>query len=388
MDIIHGDLDAFFASVEQRDYPELKGKPVIVGSPPDSRGVVSTCSYEARLFGIRSAMPSSQAYRLCPQAIFIPPDMKRYQQASRKVFHIFNEYTPDLEPLSIDEAFLDVSGCHRLFGSSLDIGMQIRSRVKEECGLNISIGIGPNKFLAKLATNLCKPDNIMEFTPQMVNKVLPGLSVSHLWGIGTVSARRLNQHGIYTFQDLREAPYELCANILGSNTDFILGMAWGMDSRPVAAHHDPKSIGSERTFATDINDPELIESMLRGLSEKVGLQLRRSSLKAQSLSLKLRTPSFETITRTTTITNAVDDNQSLFEMAWYLFNNSGLKGKALRLIGVSASRLIEAGWEQPSLFVSDATRSIDPVIDRINQRFSNDSVYRGLRRSRKETNAH
>lgn len=388
MDIIHGDLDAFFASVEQRDHPELKGKPVIVGSPPNSRGVVSTCSYEARLFGIRSAMPSSQAYRLCPQAIFIPPDMKRYQQASRKVFQILSEYTPELEPLSIDEAFLDVRGCHRLFGSSLDIGRQIRSRVKEECGLNISIGIGPNKFLAKLATNLCKPDNIMEFTPQMAEEVLPGLSVSHLWGIGTVSARRLNQHGIYTFQDLREAPYELCVRILGSNTDFILGMAWGRDSRPVSVHHDPKSIGSERTFAADISSPEAIESILRELTEKVGLQLRRSSLKAQSLSLKLRNPAFETFTRTTTITNAVDDSQSLFEMAWHLFNNSGHKGKALRLIGVSASRLIEAGWEQPSLFIPDNTHRIDPLIDRLNQRFSRNSVYRGPGSSREENDAH
>ncbi|MGB4302466.1 MAG: DNA polymerase IV, partial [Syntrophomonadaceae bacterium] len=295
MHILHCDLDAFFASVEQRDHPELKGKPVVIGAPPNSRGVVSTCSYEARQYGIRSAMPSSQAYRLCPQAVFLPPDMKRYQEESRKVFNILAEYTPVIEALSIDEAFLDLSGSHSIWGSSMAIGHHIRHRVKSELGLNISVGISTNKFLAKLATNLCKPDGIMEFTDQMVVDLLPTLSVDNLWGIGSVSAQRLNHSGIYTVQDLLDAPEQLITSLLGSNTGFILGLAKGIDNRPVTPYEETKSIGNEITFPKNVSDSLAIEQVLLRLSEKVAYRLRRAQLKSHTITVKLRTPDFHTL---------------------------------------------------------------------------------------------
>ena len=207
MDILHCDLDAFFASVEQRDNPELRGKPVIVGGQPGGRGVVSTCSYQAREFGVHSAMPISQAVRLCPQAVFLSPDLKKYSRVSAQVFSILSRFTPLVEPLSIDEAFLDVSGCHTLFGASRTIAEKIKAAVLAEAGLTISIGIAGNKYLAKLATNLCKPNGIMELNRQDADRLLPRLSVSHLWGVGARTAEQLTRAGISTIGDLLKTPY-------------------------------------------------------------------------------------------------------------------------------------------------------------------------------------
>jgi len=377
MHILLCDLDAFFASVEQRDHPELKGKPVVIGAPPNSRGVVSTCSYEARVFGVRSAMPSSQAYRLCPQAVFLPVDMKRYREASNQVFAILAEYTPIIEALSIDEAFLDLSGSHRIFGSSMDIGTQIRHRVKTELGLNISVGIGANKFLAKLATNLCKPDGIMEFTEEMVKNLLPTLPVDHLWGIGTVSTRRLNRHGIYTVQDLLETPRQLLEALLGSSTDFILDLARGVDNRPVTPYEEVKSIGNEITFPQDISDEQVIEQVLLELAEKVAHRLRIAQRKCQTITIKLRTPDFQNFSRSITSPTAVDDQRSLFDTAWMLYQQSGLKGKPLRLVGLTASRLHDGEYEQPSLF-SDGSQGIDSIIYRLNQKYAQGTIKRAV----------
>ncbi|HQE23963.1 MAG TPA: DNA polymerase IV [Syntrophomonadaceae bacterium] len=377
MDILHCDLDAFFASVEQRDQPELKGKPVIIGAPPNSRGVVSTCSYEARVFGVRSAMPSSQAYRLCPQAIFLPPDMKRYREASQQVFAILAEYTPIIEALSIDEAFLDVSASHAIFGSSMEIGIQIRHRVKTELGLNISVGIGANKFLAKLATNLCKPDGIMEFTEDMVTNLLPTLPVDHLWGIGAVSTRHLNRSGIYTVQDLLEAPRQLLKTLLGSNTDFVLDLARGVDNRPVTPYEEVKSIGNELTFPQDISDQQVIEQVLLELAEKVAHRLRIAQRKCQTVTVKLRTPDFQTFSRSITSPTAIDDQRSIFDTAWMLYQHSGLEGKPLRLVGLTASRLQDGRYEQPSLF-SDPGQDIDSIIYRLNEKFTQGTIKRAV----------
>jgi DNA polymerase-4 len=373
MHILHCDLDAFFASVEQRDRPELKGKPVVVGAPPNSRGVVSTCSYEARQYGIHSAMPSHQAYQLCPQAIFLPPDMKRYQEASRKVFNILADYTPVIEALSIDEAFLDLSGSHDIWGSSKEIGTQIRHRVSTELGLNISVGIGANKFLAKLATNLCKPDGIMEFTDDMTVNLLPTLSVDNLWGIGSVSTRRLNRSGIYTVQDLLDAPEELRNSLLGSSTEFILGLARGIDCRPVTPYEETKSIGNEITFRKDISDSQVIEQVLLELSEKVAHRLRMAGRKCHTVTIKLRTPDFRTSSRSKTCPAPVDDSHSIFDVAWMLYQQSGLQGKQLRLVGLTASRLQGSQYEQLNLF-ADSRPDINSVIDRLNQKYSSGTI--------------
>ena len=379
MDILHCDLDAFFASVEQRDHPELRGKPVIVGAPPNSRGVVSTCSYEARAFGVRSAMPSSQAYRLCPEAVFLSEDMKRYREASNQVFAILAEYTPVIEALSIDEAFLDLSGSHGIFGSSMEIGTQIRRRVKTELGLNISVGIGANKFLAKLATNLCKPDGIMEFTEDMVKNLLPTLTVDHLWGIGTVSTRRLNRSGIYTIQDLLEAPRQLLETLLGSSTDFCLDLARGIDYRPVTPYEEVKSIGNEITFPEDINEKQVIEQVLLELAEKVAHRLRMAQRKCQTITIKMRTPDFQTFSRSITSPTAVDDQRTLFDTAWMLYQQSGLEGKPLRLIGLTASRFQDREYEQPSLFEEfSKDKGIDSLIDGLNQKYAPGAVKRAV----------
>lgn len=373
MHILHCDLDAFFASVEQRDHPELKGKPVVIGAPPNSRGVVSTCSYEARQYGIHSAMPSSQAYRLCPQAVFLPPDMKRYQEASRKVFNIFADYTPVIEALSIDEAFLDLSGSHGIWGSSIEIGTQIRHRVKSELGLNISAGIGANKFLAKLATNLCKPDGIMEFTEDMTVNLLPTLSVNNLWGIGSVSTRRLNRSGIYTVQDLLDAPEHLRTSLLGSSTEFILGLARGIDTRPMTPYEEAKSIGNEITFRKNISDSQVIEQVLLELAEKVAYRLRMAGRKCHTITVKLRTPDFHTSSRSKTCPAAVDDSRSIFDVARMLYQQSGLQGKQLRLVGLTAGRLQVREYEQLNLF-DNSGPDINSVIDRLNQKYSSETI--------------
>ncbi len=331
MDILHCDLDAFYASVEQHEHPALIGKPVIVGGQPGSRGVVSTCSYEAREYGVRSAMPANQAYRLCPQAVFLPPDISKYIQASQQVFAILHRYSPLIEPLSIDEAFLDVSGCHRLFGSSVQIAKKIKKDILEETGLLISVGIAANKFLAKLATNLSKPNGLLEFGNEQIKEILPSLPVTSIWGIGIKTAQRLKQAGIYTISDLLSFPYGKLKLILGSNTDFYVQLCHGQDYRPVLSRSEQKSIGNEITFPQDLNDPKEIEQLLLELSCQVAYRIRHSSLIAHTVMIKMRTPDFKTFTRSQTLQQGVDADLTIYDIALNLYHKSGLAGKYLRL---------------------------------------------------------
>ncbi|MGR6835314.1 DNA polymerase IV [Syntrophomonas erecta] len=384
MDIIHCDLDAFYASVEQRDNPQLRGKPVIVGALPGQRGVVSTCSYEAREYGIHSAMPINQAYRLCPQAIFLPPRMEHYQKVSRQVFSIFEDFTPIWEALSIDEAFLDVSGCHRLFGSSRHIASLIRSRVLDETGLTISVGIGPNKFLAKLATNMAKPDGMMEFTSTMISTVLPGLPVTCLWGIGEKTAGRLRQLGIDTVGSLFFIPRSKLTDVFGSNTDFYLDLARGIDRRPVVSGTNIKSISNETTFGNDLADPSLIRSAIMELSHKVGLRLRREGLKARTIMLKLRTSDFKTLHRRQTMDSPTETDLEIFTTAYNMYDHSGLKKVPLRLVGVGLSGLTCEGLEQPALF-NNTDGKIDHLLDNLQLRFEGAVITRAVRLKSPET---
>ncbi|MEN6462889.1 MAG: DNA polymerase IV, partial [Syntrophomonas sp.] len=272
--IMHCDLDAFFAAVEQRDNPELIGKPVIVGGQPDSRGVVSTCSYEARKFGVRSAMPIVQARRLCPHAIFLPVNMSRYQEASRQVFHIFSTYTPIIEPLSIDEAFLDLTGCTGIFGSMETIARQIKTRVKSEVGLNISVGISYNKFLAKLATELGKPDGLRIITCADTPAVLAPLPVSYLWGVGEKSRQQLQRMGINTIGELAKMNPEVLERQMGPHARVYWELAQGIDRRAVEVSRKRKSVGREITFQHDINDNIKLKTVLLDIAGQVSRRLR------------------------------------------------------------------------------------------------------------------
>lgn len=380
MDILHCDLDAFFAAVEQRDHPELRGKPVIVGGMPGSRGVVSTCSYEARAQGVHSAMPAAEAFRLCPQAVFIPPDMNKYSTASQQVFSIFKKYTPLIEPLSIDEAFLDVSGCHGLFGTSREIALRIKREVLEQTGLVISIGIAANKFLAKLATNLSKPDGLMEFGPEAVKEILPALPVGDLWGIGGKTAARLNQAGIYTISDLTDTPAKRLKPILGSSTDFYLNIASGIDTREVSPRGAAQSIGNETTFPQDLSTPEELEPILLELSSKVGFRLRQASLRGSTIQLKMKTAEFKTYTRSTRLAEPAQTDLLIYHTALELYHRSGMAGKKLRLIGVSCSHFAPDGLEQGSLFgeKDSSDHHLDQIMDALNNKYGKGAVTRAV----------
>ncbi len=375
MNILHCDLDAFYASVEQRDHPALLGKPVIVGGLPGTRGVVATCSYEAREYGICSAMPARQAYLLCPDAVFIVPDIKKYLAVSHHVFSILDKYSPLIEPISIDEAFLDVSGCHSLFGSSQEIAQMIKKDVLQEAGLNISVGIAANKFLAKLATDLSKPNGLMVLGDKQVEEILPLLPVDKVWGIGSKTSSRLNKTGIYTIGDLLQFPYQQLQKILGSNTEFYIKLCRGVDSRPVLSISERKSIGNEITFDHDLGQGDEIEQVFLELSCSVAYRLRQANLMAHTISIKLRTPDFKTFSRSHTLPQGINSDLLIYETAFSLYKNSGLAGKRLRLIGLSCSKMLNTDIEQPSLF-TDENDALTGIIDDLNEKFGSTVIKR------------
>lgn len=378
--IMHCDLDAFFAAVEQRDNPELAGKPVIVGGQPESRGVVSTCSYEARKFGIKSAMPLSRARRLCPEAIFLPVDMERYQEASRQVFAIFGTYTPLVEPLSIDEAFLDLTGCTAVFGPVDGIARQIKARVKSEVGLNISVGISYNKFLAKLATELGKPDGLRVITRAETTRVLNPLPVSCLWGIGEKSRLQLERLGINTVGELARMRPETLERRMGAHARVFWELAHGVDNRAVEVDYKRKSVGREITFPSDIDDGSRLENVLLDLAGQVSRRLRRRQTKARTINLKLRYSSFKTITRRTTLPEATGSEDAIYRAARDLFRRVFAAGDRIRLLGLYASGLEEnAPVVQGDLFGSEQEKrnaDLDHTLDRIRDRFGEQIITR------------
>ncbi|MGE5405415.1 MAG: DNA polymerase IV [Candidatus Saccharibacteria bacterium] len=376
--MIHCDLDAFYASVEQRDNPELIGKPVIIGGSPQSRGVVSTCSYEARAYGVHSAMPTAQAHRLCPHGVFLPVNMKKYVQASQQVFAIFEDYTPLIEGLSIDEAFLDVAGSHSLFGSSEAIGRMIKERVKNEVGLNISIGISYNKFLAKLATNLGKPNGLFIIRHEETYDIMSPLPVSNLWGVGEKTGRRLNKLGIITIKDLLEFPRQLLLDKLGNAADDLLHLAQGLDHRQVETEREIQSLGRETTFSRDVSDSELLERNLLEFAQEIGKRLRRNGLAAQTVTIKLRFADFQTVTRRRTIEAPTSSDMEIYNVAVELFNKLDLNKTSVRLIGLSVSKLEKNSQRNDTLFTYDEKKEtgIDRVMDSINERYGARSITR------------
>ncbi|HET6906597.1 MAG TPA: DNA polymerase IV [Rhodanobacteraceae bacterium] len=373
--ILHVDMDAFYASVEQYDRPELRGRPVIVGFPAQ-RSVVLTASYEARPFGVRSAMPSTQAQRLCPHAIWVAPRMARYREVSARVFEVFAEVTPVIEGLSLDEAFLDVTASLRLFGGIEPIGRKLKADIRTRTGLAASIGTAHNKLLAKLASELGKPDGLLHIMPDRVRTVLDPLPVGRLWTVGRQAQAALQGIGIRTIGDLRRADPGRLGRALGRDATRLQALARGEDERPVEPDAKEKSIGSETTFAQDLETFEQAAAWLLRLCEKVAARTRRAGLRGRVVHLKLREPPFLTHSRQATLPAPTDATaeinlvaRDLLESWWQIGG-----GRRLRLLGVSLG-----GFEttaQQDLFARDADVA-DSVQDRINARFGEGSLVRG-----------
>ena len=379
--IIHVDMDAFYASVEQLDNPELKGKPVVVGGSAERRGVVAAASYAVRKFGVHSAMPMSQALRLCPNAIVMPVRMKRYVEISHKIHEMFSRYTPQIEPISLDEAFLDVTGSIQLFGSAENIGQKIKDEIKDELGLAASVGIAPNKFLAKLASDLEKPDGFVVITEQTRQEILDPLSISKIWGVGKVTEKALRTAGISTIKQLREARPKYLKSILGNQASDILSLAQGIDNRAVESVRVAKSISSEHTFAVDIADKDILLSVLLWQVEEVAHRLRKGRFEAKTITLKLRYGNFETITRSSTIGKATNVTEILWQKAKAVFLKWHKKSAGpLRLLGFGTSGLIVEGTGQKELFVNkeeEKQKRLDKAFDKIKDRYGDDAVRRG-----------
>jgi nucleotidyltransferase/DNA polymerase involved in DNA repair len=370
--ILHVDMDAFYASVEQRDDPNLKGRPVIVGADPKEgrgRGVVAACSYEARKFGVRSALPISQAWKLCPQGAFVPVRMDRYVEVSKQVMEVLHRFTNLVEPLSIDEAFLDVSGSTALFGAPEQIARAIKKQISEATGLCASVGVAPNKFVAKIASDLKKPDGLVIVKQDEVEEFLQHLPISKLWGVGPKTEERLHQMGIRTIGDLRANP----------QGDHLHELAYGRDSRPVVPNWEARSISNETTFEEDTKDREILLRTIRRLSESVGRRLRVEDLRARRVTLKFRYEGFETHTRQMTLERPTQSDDEIVRSAVSLFEQFPLDRK-VRLLGVGSSDLTRSA-EVPSqlgLFAEPANNGVlDRTVDAIRTKFGNDSVRRG-----------
>ncbi|XEQ95088.1 DNA polymerase IV [Sporomusa carbonis] len=374
--IIHIDMDAFFAAVEQRDNPELRGRPVIIGGT-GARGVVSTASYEARKFGVHSAMPSIEARRRCPQGIFLPPNHEKYSKVSQQILNIFTGFSPLVEPLSLDEAFLDVTGMEGIYPDPVDIAVRIKERIKTELGLTASAGVAPNKFLAKLASDMRKPDGLMVIKPGQVAQVLADVPVTKLWGVGKATARTLETLGLKTIGQVAKADPEMLARYCGQLGHTLHHLANGEDDRPVVPEWQPKSIGKETTFADNLYSLEELNTELWALVEKVGWRLRRQGLSGRTITVKVRFASFRTITRSRTVPVAVNMDQTIYRTAEEILANIALN-EGVRLLGVTVSGLATSGG-QISLFDQDDEKlmAVSRAVDNLKERFGEETVTRG-----------
>lgn len=337
--IIHADLDAFYASVEQLDRPELRGKPVVVGGPPESRGVVTTASYEARPFGVRSAMPMSRALRLCPQAIRVSPRFDRYGDMSGQVMAIFRSVTPLVEPLSLDEAFLDVTERADAYGGPQELARLIKVRVKTETGLTVSVGVGTNKTVAKIASDMEKPDGLVFVRRGQEARFLAPLPVRAIWGIGPKAEEALREAGIQTIGQLARADRALVERHFGSRGGMLQAMARGNDDRPVETFRELKSVGAENTFPRDLADGPELRGELRRLAQGVAERLRKKGTRARTVVVKLRYSNFKTITRQRSLAEPTDDMDEMLAQANALVDAVLKEGDTLRLLGIHATNL-------------------------------------------------
>ncbi|WP_433325034.1 DNA polymerase IV [Spirillospora sp. CA-294931] len=375
--ILHVDMDAFFVSVELLDRPELRGRPVVVGGA-GGRGVVSAASYEARAYGVHSAMPMTRAQRLCPRAVVLPPRHENYARVSAAVFEIFRSVTPLVEPLSLDEAFLDVAGALRRLGRPAEIAAMIRAQVREQQGITCSVGVASTKFVAKMASTLCKPDGLQVVPADGVEEFLHPLPVASLWGVGERTEETLTRLGLRTVGQIAGVPLATLQRELGNALGSHLhALSWGRDPRRVTPHSPDKSIGAEETFESDIDDPEIIRRELLRLSEKVGARLRASGNSGRTVSVKLRMANFKTITRARTLPEATDLARVIYVTACELYAASGLDRVRLRLVGVRVENLGPSGEAPRQLAIDEPEsgwREAERAMDQVAHRFGSGAV--------------
>lgn len=368
--ILHVDMDAFYASVEQRDHPEYRGKPLIVGGI-GRRGVVSTASYEARKFGVHSALPMETARRRCPQGIFISGDHEKYAAVSGQIMAILHDFSPLVEPLSLDEAFLDLSGMELLFDSPVNIAREIKRRVFDELQLTISAGLAPNKFLAKMASDLQKPNGLVIVEHGREREFLQGLPVEKLWGVGEVTAKSLQASGILTIGQLAQMTEVALKPFFGQTANMVYNLVRGMDERPVVPLHETKSIGAEETFPLNLTDVDDMRTMLTALADRVGARLRQEKLAAWTITLKLRYGNFQTMTRQRKLVSPTQADEIIYRTAWELLAQQPNLSAGIRLLGISVSHFEPAERSTLSLFddQEEKGRHISAVMDRMRQKF-------------------
>jgi DNA polymerase IV len=399
--ILHADMDAFYASIEQRDRPELRGKPVIVGAT-SARGVVAAASYEARKFGVRSAMPGFRARELCPDGVFLPSDMARYGAVSDRVHEILERYSPDVEPIALDEAFLDVTGSTGLFGGALEIGRRLRADVRRELGLPISVGIGPSKLVAKLACTLSKPDGFLFVPEEAVTWLLFPLPVRRIWGVGPVLEETLHGLGIFTIEDLARYDTRRLERALGDRAHGLQSMARGQDARDVEASLAPKSYGEENTFERDVSARDDVTAALTAHAEAVARRLRHDGHQGRTVTLKIklgrprgfrpsrtnpgeREPLYPLLTRSKTLPTATADGSVIRAVAIALWDEARI-GEPVRLLGVTVSNIEEPSMQQLDLF--SGRRPVDklgPTLDAITERFGKGAIRRAVAEPEKAT---
>jgi len=385
--IIHLDLDAFFASVEQRDNPAYRGKPLIVGGILENdgklsrRGVVCTASYQARKYGIHSGMPIWEAQQKCPKAIFTPSRIRYYSKASHEFFQICSEYTPLIEPLSIDEAFLDVTGCKLLFGTVEEIAHKIKDRVRKELHLPLSVGIASNKFLAKIATNLGKPDGFYVFPNDKISEILSELPITKLWGIGQKTACILNRSGIFTIKQLTQMPDVILQEILGENGTKLKQLAQGIDNSPVCPVEESKSIGREMTFPRNISNKEQLIKIILDFSQNIGYTARKRGYSGKTITLKVRFHDFKTIQKSSSLKYPTNLDNTIFQKAKKLLDLINIKSPGIRLLGIKLSSLQYGKQPRQLSFSTDDNQeekwsALTQSVDKIREKYGKYLVQR------------
>lgn len=388
--ILHVDMDAFYAAIELRDDPSLAGKPVVVGGSPTGRGVIAAASYEARKFGLHSAMPGAQAIRLCPQAVFIKPQMEKYSAVSKQIREIFNRFTPVFEPLALDEAFLDVAGSEKLFGDAATIGRAIQSTIAEELKLDASVGVAPNKFLAKIASDLDKPNGFVVVQQADITEFLDQLDISRVWGVGPKTQQTFLRLGVQRIGQLRLLPMDTLKQLFGLNADHFWRLARGIDTRQVVPDRIAKAVGHESTFPQDIDNDEVLESWVWELADQVGRRLRRNQILGKTIRIKIRFHDFRTISRSKTVSAHTNTTRRIAETSLKLLQTVRSEQRdSIRLLGVSVGGLSSKPDQQQMLFDQEQdqrTKQIDSAADAIRDRFGNAAMKRGSTLNRHKKN--
>ena len=376
--VVHIDMDAFFASVEQLDNPELRGKPVVVGGNPFvSRTVVSSASYEAREYGIHSAMPMRRAFKLCPSAIFVRPRFRRYEQIAQQIFSILTNYSPLVELASIDEAYIDLTGTEKLFGEPTKTAMEIKLRIRDEIGLTASVGVAPNKFLAKMASEVGKPDGFIVITPDKVREFLDPMPIEALWGIGPKSAEHIRKLGVHKVADLLPFDSETLKSMFGKAGQILYNLVRGIDEMPVEPYSPRKSISIERTFSQDLSRWETIRKALLALADKLAERMMHEKIVGRTITVRIRYHDFSTITRSKTSETPTCSPRKIYSEATKLVNPE-VKGRKIRLLGIGMSNLSKASHKILSLFDSEYERDekLLQAILKIKDKFGSDKIFR------------